>query len=514
MIRILLVDDDVRAIEGIAQNMDWNALGVDEFYLAYSAHQAQAVFEKTDIDILLSDIEMPKYNGLELLEWVNDHKENVVCIFLTSYANFSYANTALRLGSVDYLLKPVPYPELAAAIGKAVKKVEHLRLQSLDAQQAGYWNDNRATVEEHFWHDVACGVILQNARAIAEQAQRKHVEYSGLPVRPLFFELSACVNDIWEPGLLETALFNILREMFCGDSALPIILRMERNGYIVLVDCGISAERLCAIASEAVNICEALFSRAIKCCIGKAVAPDMLYEEASALMETSRSGSDPASHIITIRSKRAEHFSTDVVNWLGGLARGNYNEVLSAIRESLTANPPDRNQLAQLYQSFTWGIYPVMEQNGLTPHNIMSDKQIVHIASQAVQTLSGLLRWIECIIQQLADAAPDDGENALKQAKKYILKHLAEDLTRADIAAAVYLSPDYLSHMFKAQTGSSLSDYIIEQRMEKAKKLLSTTRMPIHKIATEVGYNNIPYFSKLFKRLTGRTPNAYRKHPE
>ena len=71
-----------------------------------------------DVDIMLCDIEMPGENGIELLRWVRQEHMDVECIFLTCHANFSYAQDAVKLDCMDYVLIPVRYEEIAESVRK------------------------------------------------------------------------------------------------------------------------------------------------------------------------------------------------------------------------------------------------------------------------------------------------------------------------------------------------------------------------------------------------------------
>lgn len=478
MTRILLVDDDIMALEGIARNLDWPSLGIDAYHLAHSALQARQILDQEDIDILLSDIEMPKGSGLELVEWVNDNRQGVVCIFLISHANFSYANTALRLGGLDYLLKPAPYPELEKVIAKAVDRVGQLRLQRAETEQALFWVDNQPLMVERFWYDIARGTIPQEDRAIADQARRRHVDYTGAEVLPILFELSESAKDEWEPSLLAVAFLNILREVLSLEAVSPIMLHLEHNNYIALLPPQFQAAELHRVCTETLDICETLFSRPVKCCIGKPVLPQALYAQVNGLLDARYLGSHCPPDIVYIRSKKAPQLPPDIANWLEGLAQGNYEGVLSDIRADLGALHLERGQLTQLYQGFMWGIYPLMEQRGLAAHGMLAEEASMRLAGQAVQSVTGLLGWVEYIVQKLAESTIGGKDNTLVKIQKYINEHLADELNRTDIAAAVFLSPDHLSHLFKAKTGSSLMDYIIEQRMEKAKNCLPPQACP------------------------------------
>ena len=103
-------------------------------------------------------------------------------------------------------------------------------------------------------------------------------------------------------------------------------------------------------------------------------------------------------------------------------------------------------------------------------------------------------------------------EKNVEKVKTYIETHFKEELTRESLASEVFMNPDYLSKLFKKNTGSSLMDYVTKVRIERAKELLERTVLTISEIAVETGYSNTAYFTKMFKKYTnGVTPREYRK---
>ncbi len=125
--KLLMVDDEEYVVESIRKNVDWERQGIDEIYSASSMKQAQRIMEMVPIDIIISDIVMPRQSGFDFIQWVRDNKYTVQVIFLTSYAEFDYARHAIAMNSVDYLLKPIDYDKLAAAVGRAAEKVKEAR---------------------------------------------------------------------------------------------------------------------------------------------------------------------------------------------------------------------------------------------------------------------------------------------------------------------------------------------------------------------------------------------------
>jgi two-component system response regulator YesN len=128
-----------------------------------------------------------------------------------------------------------------------------------------------------------------------------------------------------------------------------------------------------------------------------------------------------------------------------------------------------------------------------------------------------LNRWIT-VREQLSEAQEADARNAdvdqlssIERVQHYIRSNLSQDITLTGAAARVHLNPSYLSQLFKQQTGTKFVDYLVEMRMEEAKKLLLKTALRVSEIAERLGYCDIAYFSNTFKKISGCSPLEYRK---
>lgn len=133
---LLIVDDEKREIAAIRKLMEDIPIRMDRIYEAYNMKEAVKILKMYPISLLFCDVEMPGGTGLELADWVREHDDTIQIIYLTGHADFSYVQTALRLGAVDYLLKPVDRNSLEEALRKAVKKLpgEEMREQHMDAE--------------------------------------------------------------------------------------------------------------------------------------------------------------------------------------------------------------------------------------------------------------------------------------------------------------------------------------------------------------------------------------------
>lgn len=121
---VLIVDDEPVAVRALRNRMKWSSYGYEKVLTANSMSEAQTFFEQEEIDLMLCDIEMPDGSGLELFEWVKSYFPYVECIYVTCHPKFDYIQKALRLGSFDYILKPVDYDELGRILENVNKRLE------------------------------------------------------------------------------------------------------------------------------------------------------------------------------------------------------------------------------------------------------------------------------------------------------------------------------------------------------------------------------------------------------
>lgn len=173
----MIVDDEIVAVRSMKKRVDWEKFGIGKVYEANSMKQAIDIFRETDIDILLCDIEMPGGSGLELFEWVKGYFPYVECIYVTCHPDFEYIRKAMRLGSFDYLLKPIDYEEFQEVLSKAVKRADSNMLikEHMHKKARKYLNDETVPVQsssdvterikqyvkEHIQDEISMGDIAE-----------------------------------------------------------------------------------------------------------------------------------------------------------------------------------------------------------------------------------------------------------------------------------------------------------------------------------------------------------------
>lgn len=124
MYKVMLVDDEKLILQGLLNIIEWDKLDLEVIHLAEDGMEALEKFKDNPVDIIVTDINMPRLTGLELLKEIKALDSNVKFIILSGYDEFSYARTAIKLGVENYILKPIDEEELESSLKKLKKKIE------------------------------------------------------------------------------------------------------------------------------------------------------------------------------------------------------------------------------------------------------------------------------------------------------------------------------------------------------------------------------------------------------
>lgn len=127
---LLIVDDEYFIVQSILRDLDFDALGITSVSTAFSVKQAQEVFAEKHIDILLTDVEMPRHSGLYLIEWANEQGYKPLSLILTGHPLFDYAQRAVKLHCFGYILKPATPDVLTEELKSAVEAVRLSQAQA------------------------------------------------------------------------------------------------------------------------------------------------------------------------------------------------------------------------------------------------------------------------------------------------------------------------------------------------------------------------------------------------
>lgn len=182
MVQLLVVDDEIHSAEGVKCAINWESIGVNRVFTAYSMAQAQKVLEQESIDMMISDVEMPQGSGFDLLQWIHQHKHIPVTILLTSYAKFQYAKQAITYQCLDYLLKPISREQLLEVSRRGVEAVLEKRRRepeiSVDMLESTVGRIKKY-IKEHIDTELSRGQIAAEFYMSADYVSRLFRQETG-----------------------------------------------------------------------------------------------------------------------------------------------------------------------------------------------------------------------------------------------------------------------------------------------------------------------------------------------
>lgn len=522
---LLIVDDEASAILAVIKGISWERLKFTGVFTASNITEAKEKLMNHDIRVLLCDIEMPMGSGLELLEWVNEYRPGICSVFMTCHADFSYAQRAIQLGSFDYILKPLDFEALEKVLKSAAQKVDQEEQQK---QASNYWEKGRKAVERQFWRELFIGDIAPNEGSISIYLKRNQLD---IPIDGKFLPILLSPKRLPENmtpedrKLIRFSLRNVAEEVFQTSLAKHELEALGEDEILVMltVKDGVTDTALTDSISQC---CEILIEAAdqylhiqVCCYVGYRVSISEISGQIEQLhgMDFNNIVSNKIFLFLNPGETIMDKFQP-VAGVLGGHRNysGNCTRALSEIQQALTAYDRELEPDSIFINAFYMGIYYILSdfsrKNQVFIRDLVDKEQNRRLSHLAMNSMAGLAAWVQHIRSALQAFEKDDiaREAPVDKVKEYIKAHLDKELSVEKIAGQVHLNPDYLNRIFKKVTGVPLSQYTIQQKMERAKWLLRHTNWQIGEVAAAVGYYNYSSFNRSFNKIVGQSPQEWK----
>ena len=506
---ILLVDDDRFIIEALREKIHWERLKIDNVYAANSLTQAQAIIKENPIHLMISDIEMPQGSGLELLSWVRNENYDIKTIFLTNYADFNYAQKAIELQSFEYYLKPINFEKLEFIIQKALDKITE--------QRPAAPLESSFQTENNFWFEYLRKPRNHRLEELKTELQRRQL---NLKDHQYFLTgvITLHINEAdYAPEI--PSWTSQLRKVFQAFSnemyQLASLFKMEGlvDHYVCLfrVDNSINSEAFARKIQQEIQ--DKLHHNSIITFTNCFECTNILTDVKELYAATGQqvpywNTIIPVSSDVDVLQKK--EVAIESITFSDGLDE---NELITNLSHYISNGLVPKAILQKLHLDWTQQIGIYLDQNGISAHKLFQNAEHDFLFQRKFHSIESFEEYFNYYWSRARNYVTDteNQKNSIQRIIEYIDHHYKEDLSRTILADMVYLSADHLARIFKKETGETLVKYITDKRINAAKELLSDTKTPIAQVASEVGYDNYSYFTKIFKEKTGFSPGDYRK---
>lgn len=524
--RLLIVDDDVPTVETVWDSIAWPEIGIDEVEIAYSVAQAKAVIERRHVDIVISDIEMPQGSGLDLLSWIRQRGEETEFILLTCHERFDYAAHAIKLEAAEYLVKPFDAKIMEISIKRATAKLAEAQ-RMREKSEYGEWHSKNLRQEQlYFWLSLYSGIVGSGHAAIkAEIEARKlpiHPEKKFRLVLTKITDYDRAIEDIGT-DLFFFLLENIHARLIGGMEENECVVRRtgDTGLWLMTTIADLPEDELIARCERVTEACAENARAKATCCIGGACAIEELREKHDLLHRMIQCSAAFYGMVFTERGALGvacgEPMILDLERLGKWLAERDKLSILTYVRDVLKIRTDNRTlnerSLFLIKQEILQAVYGYLSECGIQATLLFNDENSMRLSDLATQSAVDLIRWLNYLLERAYDYAEEvrKASGLIERINAYVHEHYSEQLDRNEIASAFHLAPEYLAKLYRKKTGVYLKDYIREYRVEQAKKLLRDKDILVSDVAGAVGFDNFSYFSTIFRKYVGVTPNEYRR---
>lgn len=517
MYKVLLVDDE-RLLRLTLKNMlDWKALHCEVIAAAKDGREALTVVEKAHPDLIITDLRMPKMDGIEMIRKVKQISPAAQIIVLSNYSEFELVRDAMKAGAFDYLLKAaLRKEELEGVVRQALSHCEQAQEQE--------------THEEESWLKEIRQklLLLKNEQILPRDREYPFALPYGQPYQESYQLVYLHVDNssllygqkYQNHERLQQYLYDQVKDSFPLELCYECIFLNHHSAMLLLQ----GKQR-----QQTANLCYTLL-RNIRQYLNIQLSlilsevqsdPSSFYEVCEELLQASRRHFYRGTDCLLFLEEKEQYASLDVsqtqmpMELLEAMKNRDFHQVSSLLDASLSYMEKEQIEPYQVIEYFVFLLHNIEGNEIVRGHKAMCSLDAIVLRLRQCETFEKLkellLESFEQLEEWIKDIATDRYRKEIMDIMDFIEKHYCQKLTLKTIADKFSMSESSLSHLFKNETGVNLKAYINEKRMKKAMELLSDQSYRIKDVASRIGIEDQLYFNRVFKKYCQLSPSDYRR---
>lgn len=470
MYKVVITDDESLIIESLKLSIDWEQMGFQVIGQALNGIDGLELILKTEPDIVFTDIRMPGLNGLELIKKVSETHPAILFVVISGYAEFAYAQKALKHGAIGYCLKPIEEDEIINVLRKAKE------------------------------------ILLKDTPSEKENLLELMEDSSLDSKRKISHILKKTGFDIENSNGLYVVVFIGQGGLSFPPNIKHLMIRLDFNKKVYLFE-QLNNDKLIAFLETQMS--EATISIGVTLVKQVNELKNAIIEAALAAYQffiTGRKGvfiSRPFDiHILDHDLKKLDKAiqKKDIAL---------IEESYQSIKELFEAGAMN---IRLAFIVFNTAMVLLFKYSDEDLDTTMDDYEQLASNFTNVHEMLGNLKGLSvkhCKI--LNNSISENMDNTIiKQILEYVNNYFYKAITVQSLAERFFISPNYISSLFKREVGENFKDYLAKIRVDYACKLLENQDCSIQQVAEKSGYNDYFYFSRIFKNMKGITPSRFR----
>ncbi len=536
MLKVLIVDDEILLRTKLKTLLNWEEKGFILCGEALNGVEALGMIKKMNPEIVLSDVQMPIMDGLQLSYELKEKYPDVKLIVMSNYDEFKYVKNILKNGAIDYILKhELNRDTLLDALERAKTAIALSSNKNEEDELKNESVDNLTALREKFVIQLLIGIYKD------EEVIKKHMDTLDIRVDVKNIAIIVMVIDNYlfsmneknlrNISMFEHTIINILQEVL-NDFGNGIINHIANEKFVIVLSFAnyrskVQIEnrmnellyRISVCLKEFMNI-SASYSISELCASISDISK--IYEAADKnLKDRFYSGKNCIlKNVPYIKEKESlEGLSIEAEKRILACIKTKNNDDLSMhldiIFDAIISQRLSITSYQLIFGDLLSVINRVCKDHLIDLSVIYPGRESPHQMLAQLETINETRVWFRTLFTRLLESLTSDLDHVnseyVKKAVRFIKNNFAEPISLSNIAEQIGISCAYLSTLFKEETGTSFCDFVTNIRLEKAKALLEEGTMDLKEIVLSCGFSDYSYFIKTFRKKIGVTPKEYIK---
>lgn len=508
MFKVIVVEDELVIRQGIIGLINWDALDCQIVKECSNGQEALNYLQDHEVDILVTDIRMPKLDGLLLLERLQEQKKQLKPIILTAFSQFSYAQQAIRYGAVDFIIKNDFVDELPKAITKAIDLIES------EVEENAHLStnmDNRPI-------ELLLEDFLYKIGEAMDKVEPNELHNKQFCVCAL--ECGASILEAVNTDELKLKLEKVLH-ICLSDYTYWFLITKEKEWLLVIeIDKDKAISDIDTCCQQCIRMSGQLMDISLRIGISKKMGSiqELFHQRVESVTALERCWKNDVSYVVYADGveDKVDTYSLDLPdNVIELLFAHQQKEALKRFNkweEAIVRASIPIHGCKMLVLRFCAIILRRLHHYDEGEHVSTIEKNILEAVERAksLYTLFSICEELMVATHKLIDKKGHIGSYMIHNIDTFIQENYVHNITLEAISRELHVSKSYLSRVYKKKTGITISDAINRYRIKQGKRLLMETRDKIYEISDAIGYEDPAYFTHIFKKYEGCSPTEYR----
>ncbi|MCT4543354.1 MAG: response regulator [Vallitalea sp.] len=527
MYKVFIVDDEIWIRTGLEKTIEWESMGLSILGSVNNAEEAMKAMKNNYPDILITDIVMNNKNGLDLTKWIKKNSPKTQVIIISGFDKFEYAKTAIKLGVTDYILKPIDDSLLIKAIYKCIDNLN--QEQTYNALKE---DSNINNIKENFYLRMfsTTNNNINNNKVLQTQITNIDLNINNYYLSTMF--TITYNNNFISSDILKHKMNSFISGYKKNNHKLDIIIRNQEEIIIVFAtenkDPYSFKQYALYVSRQLLKLITNLHIGNIICYVGNC------YKEVKGIYKSFHEIQSNKSEIIICNNKfyfidiesiktakKPDVFLTSTIktNIVNSLKEHNWDTIFTNIDilfdELNKLEIINKNDLI----SYIYDIIYQCNQNILSTNTKLNlpftqDNELLGWIFQIKnlnETKNNMIDYYNYLKNNMAIDDNNIHRKIIREVITYCDNNYNNNINLVDLANHFHISSSYLSQLFSKEVGTPISKYLTNIRIENAKNILKTTNLRVYEISEKVGYSDVKYFLKVFKKNVGVSPQVFRE---